>query len=785
MYSFTEDPQSFAIVRMLDVIIGISYVLIPIQIIFYGHQIPSMTIKHKMTGMLFAMFILICGLGHIIDAFQTGSVVIFLLRLTTAIVSIATSASIWIILPRVVSAVEHKRQLEISLEYATNLQTAVLDSSPYILIAVSPSGWIRLANRVALQKLRWDHGRRNEIMQIFSDDQADIDGNRTHAESFLARFADGRERHRILVDNTGARFPVFMSITEITYCNTPNGYLVVAVDISTIQRLRVLLEKAELYAEQDRKTLFRIIQMAPVSMAAFDRNMTYIESSPRWKEELPVDDYSSEGVTFHDTVLIPEEWSSVIENCLKDGETCTSLSGSIRIKKTGKITHVHWAISPWFTENQSSRENGVVMVIETVQDLVLEKEAALAASEQKSSFLANMSHELRTPLNGIIGFTDILIKELSSSAEANGNAVVGPETCDLVQSIKVSGESLLTLVNDILDFSKIEAGKMDIDPRPFSLRICIQNVCNLFEYAIRKKGLVFTTAVADDIIDLVLADDSRLRQILLNLTSNALKFTDVGNIHLNVSTSRLDPTLIQFDVNDTGIGIAGDRVPSLFISFAQAGASTSRTYGGTGLGLAISKKLAIMMGGTMWGESTPGQGSTFSFTVKLPPTDISFSHTDNILHSCNNFASKKIDLREELMAARLPLKILAAEDNIINTKLLRAILTRMGYVNTTFVADGRRAVEETLKAAAENAPYDIVLMDVQMPVMSGFDATKKIREIPYIKQPKIVAVTASVLRDELNEAAAVGMDDHVSKPLMARAIHDLFIKHFDSRFNKF
>lgn len=632
-------PQLQLSVNILDVLICMSVFIISIQIVFYGNQLPRITWEQKLIGGIFSMFVLLIGVGHLIEPSRLQIAAVVAVRLVTVILSISTCGTLWFILPRLVATSKNK---------------------------VTP----------------------------------------------------------------------------------------------------------EMFAEQDRKNLFRLIQMSPAALAVFDRKASYIEASPRWKEELSIDEFVA-GVPLYNTIQLPSDWMVLIQSCQKDGETCTNQIGQISVLKTGKVLNVKWAISPWFIDVHCNRENGVFMVIEIVQDLVLAREAALAASEQKSIFLANMSHELRTPLNGILGFTEILMKEVSSTADSDGSTI-GPETVDLIQSIKVSGESLLTLVNDILDFSKIEAGKMDIDPRTFSLRQCIENVHNLFDYAFRKKSLVFTTTVGDDVIDLVFADDSRLRQILLNLVSNALKFTNIGEIHLVVSVNNGDANMIQFDISDTGIGIDGGRINALFKSFMQAGASTSRSYGGTGLGLAISKQLAIMMGGTMWVASTFGEGSTFSFTVNLPPTK--FSHAD-ILTS--NFTSRKMDFHNgESLAVRVPLRILAAEDNIINTKLLYAILKRLGYNNVTFVVNGRLAVEEVVKADAANTPYDIILMDIQMPVLSGFDATRRIRKIDHIRQPKIVAVTASVLREELTQAYAAGMDDHVSKPIVSRAIYDLFIKHF-------
>jgi len=383
----------------------------------------------------------------------------------------------------------------------------------------------------------------------------------------------------------------------------------------------------------------------------------------------------------------------------------------------------------------------------TVRDLGQSEQAARAAKEEadranrfKSDFLANMSHEIRTPMNAVIGMTSILAGT-RLTAEQN----------DYVGTIRSSGESLLGLLNDILDLSKIEAGMLAIELAPFALRQCVEEAVDLLAAEAQRKGLEIGCCVDPAVPAVIESDATRLRQILVNLLANAVKFTAAGKILLTVTVSSSsfqdDSVELCFDVLDTGIGISAEHMDRLFRPFSQADSSTARLYGGTGLGLAISQRLVERLGGRIWAESRPGEGSRFRFTIRCRLAD------------AVPLLSPQRD--HEPAADLSPLRILVAEDNAVNQKVLLLMLQRLGS-DADVAADG----EEVL-AALRRQRYDVVLMDVQMPRMDGIEATRRIRaEWPAAERPRIIAVTANALREDREICLAAGMDDYLSKPLL-------------------
>ncbi|MFY9821918.1 MAG: ATP-binding protein [Thermoanaerobaculia bacterium] len=383
------------------------------------------------------------------------------------------------------------------------------------------------------------------------------------------------------------------------------------------------------------------------------------------------------------------------------------------------------------------------------------KDEADRASRFKTEFLANMSHEIRTPMNAVIGMTSIL-----------ASSRLTPEQREYVGTIRSSGESLLALLNDILDFSKIEAGKLVIEASPFALRQCVEEAVDLLAAQAARKGLEIGCRVDPAVPALIESDATRLRQILVNLLDNAVKFTPSGEVLILVDTCPPPPELSQgelvelrFAVRDTGIGISADRIDRLFRSFSQADSSTSRLYGGTGLGLAISRRLAQGLGGRMWVETEPGKGSTFWFTIRCRVADAAL---------LPYLASRQPgDPHEIEGAGRIagfeppPLRILVAEDNVVNQKVALLLLQQLGYA-ADVAADG----EETL-AALRRQRYDVILMDVRMPGMDGLEAARHIRdEWPVEERPRIIAVTANALREDRETCLAAGMDDYLSKPVL-------------------
>jgi len=366
--------------------------------------------------------------------------------------------------------------------------------------------------------------------------------------------------------------------------------------------------------------------------------------------------------------------------------------------------------------------------------------AAEAANEAKSAFLATMSHEIRTPLNGVLGMAQAMAAENLS-----------PRQRERLDIIDQSGKALLAILNDILDLSKIEAGKLELEEIEFDLDEVARGAHSAFTALANKKGLSFALDI-DNARGVYRGDPTRLRQILYNLISNALKFTEAGEIRVTAVRGEGE---LRISVRDTGVGIPAESLTKLFAKFAQVDASTTRRYGGTGLGLAICQQLSRLMGGAISVESELGKGSTF--TVVLPLPRVGEQRATAPLPSPQTLAPQPID-------APLTLRVLAAEDNSVNQLVLKTLLHQIG-VEPVVVADGAAALQ-----AWETAHWDVILMDIQMPVMDGPTATRMIRERELESgraRTPIIALTANAMSHHVAEYMAMGMDDHVAKPIEA------------------
>ncbi len=508
-----------------------------------------------------------------------------------------------------------------------------------------------------------------------------------------------------------------------------------------------------LLSEQDMLRAFA--SFSPAAIAMFNTKMEYIAATAKWYTENDLVGKQILGKNHYEiSPGVKEEWKPIHQRALQ-GEVISSEEDSYLDSK-GQIRYLKWEVRPWY--NSENKIGGIILFTEDItvkkmQELELKKakEDAEKASQGKDQFLSTMSHEIRTPLNAVIGASHLLLQENPRKDQQQN-----------LELLKNSGEHLLALVNDILDFSKIEEGKLKLESVPFNLEKLLDSIRFSMQYAADDKNISLIWDVSKELPQTLIGDPTRLNQILINLISNAIKFTEKGFVKLGIEklTSSEKEATIYFEVSDSGIGITKKQQKTIFETFTQADADTTRKYGGSGLGLTITRKLLEMMGSRIQLESVVNEGSKFHFTI-------TFEYSDEQIAPVQKGT-------DENVLENIPNKnILLVEDHEVNRILATKFLTKWGLTVDT-AENGLICLEKI-----RSKKYALVLMDLQMPEMDGYEATSRIRSEndPYFKELPILALTAAAIVEAKRKVSEVGMNDFVTKPFNPTEFKQKLIKY--------
>ena len=530
----------------------------------------------------------------------------------------------------------------------------------------------------------------------------------------------------------------------------PQYILGLAANITERKRVEEELRASE-------RQLRAFIEDAPVAVAMFDRSICYLAASRRWITDYGFGHSDLTGICLYELIPnLPEKWRESHRRGLA-GEK-QHLGEDIWIRADGSEQWVSSSVYPW--RDPSGSIGGIIISAEDISQRKMNeqllqdaKRTAEAASAAKSTFLATMSHEIRTPLNGILGMTDLVL-DTQLTADQRENLGL----------VRFSADSLLSIINDILDFSKIEAGKLEMEVIPFHLRESLQQILKTCAIRAQQKGLQFSFKAPADVPNALVGDPGRIRQVLLNLVGNAIKFTERGQIFVAIAAAFpvKGRVLLHFGVKDTGIGIPQEMHEKIFAAFSQADGSMTRRYGGTGLGLAICVRLVQMMGGRVWVESVPQQGSVFHFTLDLAVAEEGAFLSGDQLEPRGGSVQTSSPLSAALEAPSFTgCRVLLVEDNAVNRLLAQRLLQKRGF-DVSLAVDGREAIRAT-----QSAEFDVILMDIQMPEMDGFEATAEIRNREKFtgRRTPVIALTAHAMKEDRDRCLSAGMDAYVTKPI--------------------
>ena len=750
-----------------DLAIAAAYLAIPAMLVYFRRRRGDLKLSKLTT--LFAAFIIACGSVHLVEA------IIFwfpvyrfagVLKLATAVISLTAAAILLRYMPQVLAIpslasanralteeIQQRKQTEADLHRLKSRYEAILRGTRSIVWTTDPEGnfvipqasWQRYTGQ------RWEeHQGHRWLTAIHEEDRPRIEQDWHQA---LATRTAYTARGRIWHEDSGEyRAFISESVPVIAEDGQVHEWVGTTNDIHDQYTAEAALKAAEADSARQKRELELIYNSAPVGMSLIDRQGRYLRVNPRLAE---INGFSPEdhlGRRMQD--LLSELWDQVdpiYQRVFETGQPVLNVEVTGRTAASEKERA--WLVNYYplqDTHGQTVAVNSIVVDItsqkEMEKGLRESQQKATQANRAKSEFLANMSHEIRTPMAAILGYADVLLGHLED-----------PDNRSCVVIIKRNGEHLLHLINDILDLSRIEAGKLEVAAEECLLPELIEEVQALMRVRAEEKQLPLRVRFDGPVPEKVHTDPTRLRQVLINLIGNAIKFTEQGSVEIVVRLDRhASSAMLEMAVIDTGIGISPEQQKALFKPFSQGDTSVTRSYGGSGLGLAISKRLVRMLGGKLTVNSREGEGSTF--TVRLPINKV--EGADLVQPELESQGTSVPP--SETLPLQLDCRVLVVDDRRDVRHISQHFLEKAGAV-VAIAEDGQEAVEKVLAAQQDQRSFDVIVMDMQMPRMDGLQATAKLRAAG-VSQP-IIALTADAMKGDRDRCLQGGCNDYLAKPI--------------------